>query len=404
MPTSPSKRRRSNRLQTSTAPLMVTPPRKKGRKGSLLSIRTDNTEVVSTLAINQEELETHGFKVTTPFKEKLNEELGKVSSHLTPQKVVETSENGSPEAIEVITKTERKRKLILKRKKKIRPLSFYTDQNEDVKTDSLLYRKFVKAKKNKKLPPPNSASKLQTLTLTKKSLKEVKANIQKNHGRRRPDQKTAMGGVSGKDYAADVLNEIKKIEEEANDPRISEILHTFANIFNNPTSHALVKCEILHLMAHALMGNAAQHSGNLIYATNHANTDMMLIEGLIRLIANKFPEVYLEVRADLVPGTHLATTIYYLIRTNAYQVSFMFNALDSIKPSYVFQKYTAAVINSLNALGDKAEGKKENNAMSQETSKKSKCLFFQNTKTPTVPETPPLQKTLSSSPSKKSIK
>lgn len=94
-----------------------------------------------------------------------------------------------------------------------------------------------------------------------------------------------------------------------------------------------VRWEWLHLVAHAIEGPESQTDSNLVAGTMHANTNMMFVEGTMNYLSRMYPEGFtLNIRADLMPGSHIATKITYTIETKDFSLAFDFDAQTTTKP------------------------------------------------------------------------
>lgn len=103
--------------------------------------------------------------------------------------------------------------------------------------------------------------------------------------------------------------------------------------------------EWLHLICHRMKGELGQNKENLVAGTFHANTLMIPVEAhLPHLKKYLHSEVSLHVSAELIPNTHIARTIHYIIRIEqpeglpAKEIAFKFDALLATAPSRCIKK------------------------------------------------------------------
>lgn len=96
--------------------------------------------------------------------------------------------------------------------------------------------------------------------------------------------------------------------------------------------------EWLHLICHRMKG--AQNKDNLVAGTFHANTLMIPVEAYLPHLKKYIhSEVSLHVSAELIPNTHIAKTIHYVIRIEqpdgspTKEIAFKFDALLATAPS-----------------------------------------------------------------------
>ncbi|EKD72049.1 MAG: hypothetical protein ACD_46C00023G0003 [uncultured bacterium] len=131
-----------------------------------------------------------------------------------------------------------------------------------------------------------------------------------------------------------------------------------------------VRWEWLHLIAHAIEGSKTQQAGNLVAGTTHANTDMIFIEREMQYLASHYPQGFsLEIKANLIPSTHIATTIEYTIKTDDFTIPFTFNAQATNQPHILYKDYIHSLIKALIET-------KTNNDEDQTTKSKHSHLFF----------------------------
>ncbi|MBA3660200.1 MAG: hypothetical protein H0W64_00550 [Gammaproteobacteria bacterium] len=110
-----------------------------------------------------------------------------------------------------------------------------------------------------------------------------------------------------------------------------------------------MKWEWLHLIPHMLKGEASQIADNLVAGTPQANTEMMIYEGVLKDLAKTYKEGFkLLVKAALIPGTHHATEIHYLISTPDFALTpIIINAQTTNQPHIEFKDYFKFLIESL---------------------------------------------------------
>lgn len=143
-----------------------------------------------------------------------------------------------------------------------------------------------------------------------------------------------------------------------------------------------LRWEWLHLVAHMIGGKDSQQTENLVGGTAHANTWMMLAEGEINYLAEQYKEgIRLQIRANLIPGTHIATEIEYTMTAGKFSLPFTFNAQSSSAPHVDFQDYLHSFI--------KALVEPEPNQQKQTTPTSPMPLLFVNKRKPD-PQNPPL--------------
>lgn len=146
----------------------------------------------------------------------------------------------------------------------------------------------------------DAEEKNMTVTFTLDDLEKVKLHKKKNEGKREISQEEAM-------IAEKTALRLASANEIARKSTLSS---------TDQKSH-----EWNHLVAYRFIGEPGQHAKNLVLATIECNSLMMIIEEktskLLRLLAKTFSNekssITLHVKADTIPGTHIATCIHYHI-------------------------------------------------------------------------------------------
>lgn len=109
-----------------------------------------------------------------------------------------------------------------------------------------------------------------------------------------------------------------------------------------------MKWQWLHLVAYMIAGKKSQQADNFVAGTVEANTNMMFPEAEMRYLAKTYTQGFqLEVTANLIEGTHIATTIEYNIITPDFKLPFVFNAQTSYVPLDSFREYCHLFVVSL---------------------------------------------------------
>lgn len=133
-----------------------------------------------------------------------------------------------------------------------------------------------------------------------------------------------------------------------------------------------VRCEWLHLIAYSFLGLSAQDDNNLVGGSEYANTEMMFVEDLAKRLALKYPQgVDVIVKADLMPGTHIAKKINYSITTPDYSLAFEFMPDAVTKPHMVIEKYLSKIVEA----AEQAAAEKKQESQSSMSLLSSYSLF-----------------------------
>ncbi len=138
-----------------------------------------------------------------------------------------------------------------------------------------------------------------------------------------------------------------------------------------------IRFEWLHLVGHFILGAISQARDNLVGGTSFANTDMMFGEKQISEFSRLYPQgITLTVRAQLIPDTHLATTIEYVIKTPDFEFPLIFNAQTVNKPHIDYQKYFDFVAQEMVKACQKKTQQSASNGESSHSDSESKSLLF----------------------------
>lgn len=106
--------------------------------------------------------------------------------------------------------------------------------------------------------------------------------------------------------------------------------------------------EWLHLVAHMIHGEESQNPDNLVAGTAFSNTEMMFAEATLNYLARVYPKGFsLSVKATLIPHTHIATAIYYTIKTPDFEIPLQFNTQTTNRPHINFQGYMNYLVEEL---------------------------------------------------------
>lgn len=299
-------------------------------KRDILGFRTTNEQLFikdhkinpykTAMLINQDKLSSD---VTFANEEKLNT----IPSHRPIKRISRKSRTNSPVAVQTPKGT------ILPRVTRCGVLSLFSnDPNAKPvidfhpKTKLINETKFYASEAFDSIKESESNSKAQSTTITHKQLEKRRMEDLKNKFRRSISQNKIMaksGVPERKGSATDYTLTTKLFDKD-------------------------LRWEWLHLVAHMINGANSQDSENLVAGTAYANTEMMFAEATLNYLARVYPDGFnLSVRATLIPGTHIATAIYYMIKTPDFEIPFEFNTQTSNRPHINFQSYYNYLIEEL---------------------------------------------------------
>lgn len=190
----------------------------------------------------------------------------------------------------------------------------------------------------------NQINKIQKTTITSDSLKKVKKECIDSGKKRSTSQNAQMVeiGAPAKNGSANKYVDSLKLYD------------------------GKIRCEWLHLVAYSFIGKAGQHADNLVAGSEHANTQMMSVEKQVKKLAKIYKEVNIIVTADLIPNTHVAKKINFLIITMDFSIKFQFDPAATDKPHYTLDKYISKIIEK---CVEKAKDKQTNDETTSSTPK-----------------------------------
>lgn len=305
-------------------------------KNNLLAMRADTSVTIVTIDGEMKPLKTsilvsypwakENFYDIDALQRHLSESMTSISTYRPAAEVTEVNEKQSPT------------KIITPKKTKLQRIgtfgSFSLFSNQAIPSSSIAspikempkLSSFTETEAYQALKAVLDPIKLQTTTITTTSLQQRKSAHRRNGYKRSTSQNATMvkEGVSAKKGSATGYAKA-------------------AELFCDT-----MRWEWLHMIAHMILGTASQNEKNLVAGTDHSNTEMMFIEAQIPYLAQQYPEGFeLTVKANLIPGTHIATTIEYKIKTRDFDFPLVFNAQTTQQPHQVLQHYMRALIDAL---------------------------------------------------------
>lgn len=109
-----------------------------------------------------------------------------------------------------------------------------------------------------------------------------------------------------------------------------------------------------HVVPHKVLGAASQNEDNLVAASYHINTDMLIfVESVLKDIAKKYPDGYeINCKSNLVEDTQLESTLQYDIDTKHFSLPHTFNGQDTYQSDIAYHRLYVATIRNLLANAD----------------------------------------------------
>jgi len=303
-------------------------------------------------------------KVNKVANEKFKNKIGKINSHTPIKKVIRVNpETRSPHM--AISQSGRTLHRIEKLDKKLVLFSndeeYANKRTEKTNIPQTTAPSFKKSKPYKNIKKPANKTKEISVKLTAASIGKVKKQYKENAYRREGKSQQAVMSINTK--------ACKSENNATNYVRAAGIL---------PEDH---KCEWLHCVAYSLIGKDSQAIDNLVAGSFHANTNMMMIEDSLEYLVKQYKSgVTLTVNVDLIPETHIATTIQYKIETPNETMIFDFDAQQNFKSHIVKHDYVKAYVQA------KVEAYQEENQKKRKRSDSSladNASFFQKKDTNT---------------------
>jgi hypothetical protein len=145
----------------------------------------------------------------------------------------------------------------------------------------------------------------------------------------------------------------------------------YANALTKTYEAKNIRWEWLHLIAYMILGLKSQDQENLVCGTDYANTEMIFVENELVFLANAYPDGFkLQVTAELIPGTHLASKIHYYITTNDFSCRIDFDSLQANKPLVSSHEYVHALFSAL------SHSRQQSSIERQSPCKQRKNLIF----------------------------
>lgn len=256
-----------------------------------------------------------------------SEMLEKALSHRPVAKISQKSRVNSPVAVMTPTGT------ILPRVARFGVLSLFSNDASaipiidlDPITSLIDKEKFYSSESFDSIVEPDKNEKEKHTIVTHKMLEKRRAEDLKNAFRRSVSQNKIMakdGVPERKGSATDYVYETSLFEND-------------------------IRWEWLHLVAHMMMGAPSQTSDNLVAGTAFSNTEMMFAEASLNYLARVYPEGFkISVKATLIPETHIAIAIQYLIITPDFTIPLEFNTQTRNKPHVDYQRYFDYLVEQL---------------------------------------------------------
>jgi hypothetical protein len=307
--------------------------RKYNKKSSGKTVRPSNLRMKSDLEIDGQPVKTTVmFDIAIFDQSSLNvsEVKNLIATNVTTARtyrpvhqIIEFSKNGSP--ITVITPG----KSQLERKNRMRSCSFFNNVRREIKFDTIETQTiidpssgFFASEAYKNIKEIHDTVKLQDVTVTCALLNKTRRNHHMNGKQRVTSQHKKM------------------VRDDVSEKLGSARTYTVATELFSET----LKWEWLHLVAYMILGPESQDADNLVSGTNHANSMMMLAENEMEYLAKHYPKGFqLSIRANLIPNTHIATTIEYSIKTKDFELPMEFSAQNPNQPHADYQIYVHSV-------------------------------------------------------------
>jgi len=176
-----------------------------------------------------------------------------------------------------------------------------------------------------------NSSKLVSEEVTQ-DIKEENAKLCKASGkkRRKPSQQEAMAKEKSAPCSATKL--VESYFQEKNISEVAEKLN-----LSEENKNVLIEqfkeftAEWLHMIDFATLGNKAQNSGNLVFGTSEANSQMIIAEEYQKRLLSKGEKIKISVTAQVVKH-HVPYQINVLLEWGEYKRTFTFNPFTRQKP------------------------------------------------------------------------
>lgn len=312
---------------------------------NLLHSRANTKNVINgleqkrTILVSKKGLPHLNNQNENAFETNFLSELESVPSHRPCFEITEYNENGSPAKVKTPGKngiggTE------LTLEEKIFPLYIFSNNADAISPNDRdakaqfpskrALRAFQRSQAGQALQEISQSYKFESVTFSNELILKTRKEKAKNNNKRVKSQNAVVAntGVNAKEASATKYAEATQL-------------------FNIP-----IAWEHTHLVAYSILGPLSQNVDNLVVATNHANTNMMFIESRIPELAKEWT-LQLEVKAHLIPGTHIATKIEYSISgvhnttKDTWSLPLVFDAQTPNKPHISYGDYMKKIIKCL---------------------------------------------------------
>lgn len=252
--------------------------------------------------------------------------VGEIPTHRPIDAIVSTTKNGSPKEVTTPNKTK------LKRVARFSIFDVFSNHPASIGVDSIEIKN--------KLPNPNDFFQTEVYKSIKKALiLEKKVEITVTEAMYKKTKRDFH--ANGKNRSESQNKIMVKSGFSAKDGSATEYVNKTI-LFKN------IRWEWVHLVAYMILGKESQHVDNLVAGSDHANTEMMFAEAELKYLSKLYPEgVTLEISANLIKNTHIATHIQYTIKTKDFSIPIVFNAQTPNKPHICYQQYFHALVKSL---------------------------------------------------------
>ncbi|GEM_PF-3640531 len=117
-----------------------------------------------------------------------------------------------------------------------------------------------------------------------------------------------------------------------------------------------LRWEWLPLVGFMILGNDSETEKNIVAGSAQAAT-MLMLNNSVHELAKFYPDGFtLNVKANLMKDTHIASTIEYEIQTKDFKLPLVFNAQTENRPLFNYEKYLSCVVQELiNRVQHKAD-------------------------------------------------
>ncbi|MDR3492830.1 MAG: hypothetical protein P4M12_12460 [Gammaproteobacteria bacterium] len=205
-----------------------------------------------------------------------------------------------------------------------------------------------------------------------KEIKKITRTIKNMQINVTPELLTQAKAQRYQDEAQTVKKELRPrgflmLAEEKSKPASATNYANAMNLFSDK-----LRWEWLPLVGFMILGSDSEKTKNVVAGTAHTAT-LLMLNNTVHELAKLYPDGFtLNVKANLIKNTHLASTIEYTIETKDFTLPLVFNAQTENRPHLCYEQYLSSLTQEL------VEISKNKPKRSDQMPKSDKAILFFN--------------------------